>query len=419
MSQQSQAAPMTDPSLATIRPVPRVSVQAFCDSQDVATAIQEAGNDRRMSKANLKVQMGGIAGALSVYANAPTPNVIILESVLAAQEMLSELGKLANVCDAGTQVIVIGQTNDVILYRELIKQGVSEYMVRPVEPLGVIATISELFGKEQGTPLGQVFAFYGAKGGVGSSVIAHNVAWTLSQVSDKSTLLLDLDLPFGTAGIDFNQDPGHGISDALFSSERLDETFLDRLLSKCSERLNLLAAPAVLDQTYDFSAESFDQIIELAQSSTPIVVLDVPNIWSGWTKRVLMSADEVIVTATPSLADLRNTKNVIDLLTESRRNDAPPRLVLNQVGVAKRPEIKEADFVGALNAELLCSIPFDPQVFGVAANNGQMIAEAAANSKPVELFNRIAARLMGTEAESKSKSGIGSLFSKLRKKEAS
>ncbi len=419
-SEQLQSIPPADATPAVdVRPVPRVSVQAFCDSQDVSQVIQEAGNDRRMAKANVAVHPGGISGALSMYANAPTPNVIILESSLPAEQMLSELDRLAEVCDAGTQVIVIGQTNDVILYRELIKRGISEYLVKPLTPLAVLASVSDLFAKEQSEPLGRVFAFYGAKGGVGSSTIAHNVAWAISQISGKSAVLLDLDLPFGTAGMDFNQDPGHGIGDAIFSSDRLDDMFLDRILSKCSDQLSLLAAPATLDREYDLAADSFDQIIELAQSSTPIVILDVPNGWSSWTKRVLTGADEIIVTASPALADLRNTKHVIDTLNESRRNDALPQMVLNQVGVPKRPEIKEADFVSTLNAELLATMPFEAQVFGVAANNGQMISEAAPKSKIAAQFVEIATKLTGGTTQAPSKSGLGSLLGMMRKKEAS
>src|SRR6266571_1670629 len=107
----------------------------------------------------------------------------------------------------------------------------------------------------------------------------------------------------------------------------------------------------------------------------PCIVLDIPHQWSGWTKRALIAADDILVVAAPDLANLRNTKNLVDLLKAARPNDRAPIYCLNQVGVPKRPEIKPADFAKALEDEPVAVIPFEPQVFGTAANNGQMIAE--------------------------------------------
>src|SRR5215813_9741243 len=111
------------PAEEHIAPSPRVSVQAFCETVEVAAAVQAAGEDRRLGKAHLKIQMGGMAAAIEAYSNAPTPNVIVLESEGRA-DILSGLDHLASVCDAGTRVVVIGRMNDVLLYRELVRRGV-------------------------------------------------------------------------------------------------------------------------------------------------------------------------------------------------------------------------------------------------------------------------------------------------------
>src|ERR1700741_4152853 len=100
-----------------IAPAPRVSIQAFCETVETAAAVQAAGEDRRLGKAHLKIQMGGIVAAIEAYKNAPTPNVIVLESE-GRHDILSGLEELSGVCDAGTRVIVIGRMNDVTLYRE-------------------------------------------------------------------------------------------------------------------------------------------------------------------------------------------------------------------------------------------------------------------------------------------------------------
>ena len=220
------------------------------------------------------------------------------------------------------------------------------------------------------------------------------------------SVVADLDLAFGTAGLDYNQDPPQGIADAVFSPDRVDTAFVDRLLSKCTDHLSLLAAPATLDRVYDFAADTFDTTLDSLRSTIPCIVLDVPHQWTAWTKRILVSADDILVVAGPDLANLRNAKNLIDLLRSSRPNDHRPHYCLNQVGVPKRPEITPADFAKALESEPLAVIPFEPQLFGSAANNGQMISEMSANHKTSEMFRQMAQALTGRAEMKRSRSSL-------------
>ena len=229
--------------------------------------------------------------------------------------------------------------------------------------------------------------------------------------------MADLDLAFGTAGLDYNQDPPQGIADAVFSPDRIDTAFIDRLLSKCTDHLSLLAAPATLDRVYDFGTEAFDSIFDTLRTTMPCIVLDVPHQWSGWTKRALVAADDILIVASPDLANLRNAKNMYDLLKASRPNDRPPVYCLNQVGVPKRPEINASEFAKAIESSPIVSIPFDPQMFGSAANNGQMIAEIAASHRTAEMFLQIAQRLTGRGETKKPRNSIFSpLIDKFRAK---
>jgi pilus assembly protein CpaE len=399
-----------------IAPVPRISIQAFCASGDTATAMQAASEDRRMAKAHLKVQMGGIAAATEAYRASATPNVVIIESDGRGEELLGGLDMLAEVCDAGTRVIAIGHLNDIILYREMVRRGVSDYLLAPVGPIDLIRSVSGLFYAPDAKPVGRTLAVVGAKGGVGASTVAHNVAWAIARDVHLDSVVADLDLPFGTAGLDFNQDPPQGIADAVMSPDRIDTAFVDRLLSKCTDHLSLLAAPATLDRVYDFGAEAFDSIFDVLRATVPCIVLDVPHVWTGWARRTLIAADDILIVAAPDLANLRNTKNLIDLLRASRPNDNRPQYCLNQVGVPKRPEIKAADFAKALEFDPIASIPFEPQLFGTAANNGQMIAEVSAGHRAAETFRHLAQALTGrTEAKRSRTSLLTPLLEKLRR----
>jgi pilus assembly protein CpaE len=389
-----------------IAPAPRVSVQAFCENVDTAAAIQAAGEDRRLAKAHLRVQMGGLTAAIEAYQNAPTPNVIMLESESRSEEILAGLDALANYCDAGTRVVVIGRMNDVMLYRELVKRGVSDYLISPVDVLQIVRAVCGLFSAPDAKPVGRVLAVVGAKGGVGASTVAHNIAFSIARDLALDSVVTDLDLAFGTAGLDFNQDPPQGIAEAVFSPDRVDTAFVDRLLAKCTDHLNLLAAPATLDRVYDFGADAFEAIFDSLRATVPCVVLDVPHQWTGWTKQTLVGADDVLIVAAPDLANLRNTKNIFDFLKAARPNDHKPRYCLNQVGVPKRPEIKAADFAKALEGGPIAIIPFEPQLFGAAANNGQMIAEISAGHKTAEMFRVLAQHLTGRAESKKQRSGL-------------
>ncbi len=400
-----------------IRPIPRIAIQAFCVSPDIAAIIESAAADRRMSRAHVKVLMGGIAAAIDFYQSAPTPNLILLESQERGDQLLSQLDQLAAVCDAGTKVIVIGHVNDVLLYRDLIRRGISEYMVAPIDIFDIMRTVADIYDDPDAEPLGRTMAFIGAKGGSGASTVAHNVAWSISNVFRSNVVVADMDLAFGTAGLDFNQDPPQGIAEAVNSPDRLDDVFLDRLLAKCTDQLSLLAAPSTLDRSYDFAEEAFDGVIEVVRQGVPCVILDMPHVWSSWVRHVLLSVDDVVVVAEPDLANLRNAKNLIDILAHSRPNDAPAKLVINKVGMPKRPEIKPEEIASSLDVAPLAVLPFEPGLFGTAANNGQMIAEIDQKHHVVSQFDFIAQIMTGRgEVQRPTSRPLLPLLSKLKRR---
>ena len=393
--------------------VPRIVVHVFCLQSSTRQACEQAAADRRMARATTMIRNGGIPAALEYYRDQTTPSLVILESNQPPAQMLAELDQLAEVCDAGTKVVVVGASNDITLYRELMRRGVSEYLVAPIETLPLIRTITSLYADPTTPFVGRTVAFVGAKGGVGASTIAHNIAYAISERLMSAAVIVDYDLPFGTAGLDFNQDPLSGVADALMQPDRLDATLLDRMMVRCTERLSLFAAPATLDSTYDISPEAFEEVSQKIRGASPWVIMDLPHIWSGWMRQTLLSADEVNVVATPDLASLRNAKNLFDLIRLARPNDAPPRLILNQVGVPGRPEIPVKDFAEALGVEPSLVLAFDAKTFGQAANNGQMVLELGGKNKVAEGLQHLAQLISKREPPpQRQKSLLSSLLKK-------
>ena len=377
------------------RPVPRISIHAFCEFPDTSTAMEQAGADRRLAKAHVNVQLGGINAAIEHYHGQVTPNLLIVETRLNGQAALDELDKLAEVCDPTTKVVVVGRVNDVELYRELMRRGASEYLVAPLNPLHLIEVISGLYLDPEAAPIGRVVAFIGARGGCGSSSLSHNVGWCIAEELGINTTIIDLDLPFGTTGLDFNDEPTQGVADALSAPERLDDVLLDRLLVKRGDHLSIFSTPAVVDREYEATVDAFESVLDAVRQSTPCVIVDIPHIWTPWVKATLIGADDIVIVATPDLASLRNAKNIYELLRQHRSNDTPPRLVINQVGVAKRPEIPAKDFAETIGVQPALVLNFDPQLFGQAANNGQMLNEVAPKSPTAQGIRTLAEVVTG------------------------
>ena len=309
--------------------------------------------------------------------------------------MLAQIDALAELCDPNIRVLVIGAMNDVQLYRQLVARGVSEYLVPPFQPTQLIQSISALYVDPERPFMGRSVAVVGAKGGVGSSTIAHNLAWSISENIQINTSLVDLDLSWGTTALDFNQEGNQTIADALGDPDRVDDTVLDRLLTKATERLSLFTAPSSLNSDFDFDEEAYDEVIDRVRRNVPFVVLDMPHIWSDWSRSTMTNADDVVVVCQPDLASLRNGKNIVDFLKNARSNDAPPKVVLNMVGVPKRPEIPVKDFAAAIGVEPSLVLPFEPNLFGQASNNGQMISETDPTSKSSVGIDHLAGLLTG------------------------
>jgi len=392
--------------------LPAISIQVFYERDETRLLMEVCERDRRMGRATIEAHSGGIAGAIEYMSQNPTPNLLIIESTARSAQLLSEIDMLAEHCDETVKVMVIGAINDIALYRQLVSRGVSEYVVPPFQPLQILRTISGLFADPDAPFVGKQISVVGAKGGVGASTIAHNLAWALAENTKVNTTLVDLDLSFGTTALDFNQEPTQTVADALLQPERADDSVIERLLAKASDRLSLFTAPASIGQIMDIPDESYISVIEVVRRNVPFLVLDLPHVWSRWVQRTLVASDEVIIVCQPDLASLRNGKNYIDQLKAARPNDNPPRLIINMSGVPKRPEIPVKDFGAAIGVEPEVILSFEPELFGTAANNGQMISETDGASRSAQAIDHMASLLTGRAVAGQQKSFFKKLLGK-------
>ena len=392
--------------------LPAISIKVFYERDETRLMMEVCARDRRMGRATMEAIPGGVPAAIEYMRENPTPNLLLIESTARSAQLLHEIDMLAEHCDETVKVMVIGAINDIALYRQLVARGVSEYVVPPFQPLQILRSISALFVDPDAPFIGKQISVVGAKGGVGASTIAHNLAWALAENTKVNTTLVDLDLSFGTTALDFNQEPTQTIADALLQPERADDAVIERLLAKASDRLSLFTAPASITQIMDIPDDSYLSVIETVRRNVPYLVLDLPHVWSRWVQRTLVTSDEVIIVCQPDLASLRNGKNFIDQLKSARPNDTPPRLIINMTGVPKRPEIPVKDFGAAIGVEPEIIMPFEPEIIRKDANNGQMISEADPASRSSQAIDHLASLLTGRTVEVQQKSFIKKLLGK-------
>jgi len=317
-------------------------------------------------------------------------------------------------------VLLIGVENDVALYRELIGLGIGDYLVGPVNKDHLKSSIAALFGDEERGEAGRVIAFAGASGGVGSSVISHNVAFELAKAYEKDVILVDLDVAYGTAGLAFNLQPRQTIVDIMSQVNRLDESIIDQYLLEVAERLSILPSPASVSIGVQVSTEAFSVMMKIIKRMADFIILDVPHVWDPCMREILIDADDLVIVSRPDLINLRNAKNMVEFFGPHRGDDVVNRLVLSQAGAAKRADISEKDFRDALAMEPSAVIPYDPEAFGRALNSGEMMSKASAKSKATEAIIKLAKIVSGLELEEKEdKKNSFSFFKKDKKKKQS
>lgn len=370
---------------------PAISVAVFCKTEETATTMRDLFSHRRFVKLRREVVEGSVQSAAERFAAEPSPDLIILEECEDHDEFLGGLERLSEVALESSRVIVIGRENDVTRYRQFLQLGVSDYLLMPLDLPTLIGSILSAFPEGPGDRRGRVVSFIGAHGGVGSSVIAQNTAWTIAEEKNLSALLIDMDMPFGTASLNFNlSDQDGGLLDLMRNLHKLDQVLIDRLAAAPHPRLKVLFGPTNQDLGGDDLSEQVMPFIGALHSRIDLTLLDLPNLWSGWTQEALRLSDDIVITATPDLVSLRNLKVLLGKLEALRPHDQPPQIVINQRDIPKREQIKTQKLVETLGVTPLVEIQFDGALFGKSANLGRVLADVGAGRRLKASLGKIA-----------------------------
>ncbi|MGH6892162.1 MAG: cellulose synthase operon protein YhjQ/BcsQ [Dongiaceae bacterium] len=364
----------------------RLSIDVFCHAEQTSASAKALGEQRAFARCKVSVRDGGLARAVTHYADHPSPHLIIVEDDGDTGTLQSRLDGLAQVVEPGRKLIVVGAVNDISVYRRIVSLGVTDYLVSPLSLEAMMDAIERAAHDPKGPERCKFVAVAGARGGVGASTIAHNMAWAAAKRLNVRTILADMDLTYGTAGLAFNQDPRQSFGEAFGDNDRLDITLLERYMTSDDENLQLLSTPGTLRHYESIDEEAVEKAIDLCRQMAKLVIVDVPHVWTDWSEALLTSADETFLVVTPDIANIRDARNLIDFLNSKRGESRQVKLIINKSDIAKRTRLLPKDISNTLGIQPVAAIPFDPAAFIEAANDGKMIGDRFKSHKLIGVF---------------------------------
>jgi pilus assembly protein CpaE len=359
------------------------------------------------------IETGGISAARRELSESASPALLIVD-LSESSEPLADVNGLAEVCEAGTRVIALGTTNDVRLYRSLMDAGVADYMVKPVAAADftrAIAHATSTGGKQDTAEgkRGRIHSVVGARGGVGASTVALNLAWILSQEQRQRVVLIDLDLHFGTVALSLDVDPGNGFRDVLHNPGRIDPLFLERAVIRVNDTLAILSTEEPLSGAGQWSAEAFIPMLAELGKLFDHIILDVPRVFAVQHPELIASATTTILVTDLSLSAMRDALRIKTLVRET----APQtrlKIMLNQYRPLGKSDMPAAEFERSIDDKISCQIPFDPKSVAQAAGAGKPMAAVAKKSKGAEALRGFSKDLVVAKAGKKRSSVLARLF---------
>jgi pilus assembly protein CpaE len=330
----------------------------------------------QLSVQNSAVMRGGIAKAIQHLHEERSPNVLIVD-ISGIDLPLSQIHRLAEVCEPGVTVIALGERNDIGLYRDLLQAGITDYIVKPLTPYIVAKSVQAAIEGQRAAriseKLAKVVAVVGARGGVGATSTAVNLAWHLANRQSRRVALLDLDLQNGDCSIMLNVKPTSGLREAFENPIRLDSIFVERAMVPHGERLFVLNAEESLNDDVEITSEGIEALLTVLRSQFHYLVVDVPRVTTQAFRNVLQAADVRVIVADPTLRSVRDSVRLRELLHE----DAEHRnvIVVNRNGEGGRGALTMQELENALETRPKVIIPYLPKLFGTALSKALIPAE--------------------------------------------
>lgn len=374
MNQQGPSATSPDGGMSN-RP-DRLTVLAFLGDPATEQVLRDGLGDQVAN--GMDIRRGTIRTAIAAMAKLQTPEVLIVD-IAGEEQPLHALGELSDVVEPGVRVLVIGDTDDVDFYRHITRgMGVMEYIFKPITREAVARYFAPLVTRktvgQDATRGGRVIAVMGARGGVGSTTIAGNLAWLLGVIAKRHTVFLESDLHMGSGALLLGAKTGPGMRMALETPDRIDPLFVERAAQPVAGRLQVLASEEKLNDPLNYAPGAARRLIETLRVRYNFIIMDVPFLPMPCNRELIEYAHHRVIVMDPSLASVRDTLRLLGLPNGPWQPQSPT-IVLNRQGRPgglTRKQIEEA-----LKVKIDVVIPDIPKQLNESASFGEPAVASA------------------------------------------
>ena len=361
-------------------------------SQSAATTIAQ-----QRSWSTSSIRKGGLATALRLLGMAPPPRFMIVDvEGLPIEEVEQGLTELARL---GSQVMVLGSVNDVNYFRRIMRTGARDYLVKPIDADMLGEVFVRLEQSSDGiTAQGRVVGFIGCRGGVGTTTLAINTAWIMSEKLSRRTALVDMDIYAGNIALSLDIEPTRGLREAFDDPERVDEVFLQNAMAKVGRGLHVLATEEAFDDTVRMSDEKVLMLADTMRANFDMSVLDLPRHFVMREPALFSRFDDIVIVAELTLQSLRDANRLSKLL-QTRNRQAKIHIVVNQV--APKPDVTAKEFEAGMESKLRCIFAMDSKAMAAASLKGRPLVAADPKHKMVSDLHKFCIELAGVPEETK------------------
>lgn len=390
---------------------------AFVKNKESAATVHQVMEERGI--VDYKIETGDVTTATEFLRANPSPQMLLVE-LPKADDAPAALDALADAVNPHCKVITTGKTDTLSFYQWLLGLGVHDYLLTPLDAAKLGTSLDKGNAAPAADPhapkVKKIVAVIGARGGVGTTTIATNLAAIFALEQHLPTGLVDLDPHFGSVALSLDLEPGRGLRDALEKPDRVDGLFLDRVMIRPFPQLSILSAEEPLVELIQPQANAGEVLFAALAEKFNILVVDLPRQINGLTRHVLAHADAIVLVAEPHLIDLRDALRIKDFLVDQLKRPAP-FLILNREGLSSKQELPTRDFTKHFGAAPVAQIKLLPEAYAASAQGELLITNVKLRSV-FDPLRALAARISGVEAKEAEEieTSSGSLLAKLKRK---
>jgi pilus assembly protein CpaE len=368
---------------------------AVVSDRDSETAVQSLIVDQ--SIANAWVRRGTIDDAIELLRKLDrSPRQLIVDLSGSAMP-LSDLARLSDVCEPSVAVVVVGERNDVDLYRSLLAAGVQDYLFKPLS-VGLLQRALAARDPAAAVRAGRAISFVGARGGVGTTTIAVSLARHLADVTHRHIAYVDLNFHGGAANSMLGLATNNGLTDLLQNAQRVDAPLINRMLVQKSNHLRVLSSELPYGDDFARRPGAVSDLINTLKRQFHYVMLDLSGLTGNSAEEALDASSSVYITSDRSVHAARETARLLRFI-EDRDSNPTISLLLNNPHEPVAGRVAPADFQRALGRASMHELPYEPKTLAEAENLGEPIAAGKPTpftSAIVDLANTLTGRSEST-----------------------